>query len=87
MLHVERVFGWAVGLIFTSSLLVGCGERPPDLDTTKVTNPVGQPGVCAHCEKQIENVGEEHLITVRGNQYIVCDGKCEADLKAWLATQ
>ncbi len=82
-----RVSGWAVALLFAASLLVGCGEQPPDMDTTTVSSPVGRPGVCAQCDKKIENVTESHLITVRGNQYIVCDEKCAGDLKEWLAKQ
>lgn len=68
-------------------LPTGCGEKAPHLDTTTVTSPVGRPGVCGYCGKEIENVTEEHLTTVRGNQYTVCDDKCVVGLKAWLAKQ
>jgi len=67
--------------------LPGCGETPPQLDTSTATSPVDRPGVCEHCKKKIGKVTEQHLITVRGNQYIVCGDKCEVDLKAWLAKQ
>jgi hypothetical protein len=68
-------------------LLIGCAEQGPHLETTTVTSALDQPGVCGHCKKEIEKMTEEHLITVRGNQHIVCDEKCEVDLKEWLAKQ
>jgi len=52
-----------------------------------VTSPVGRPGVCDYCDKEIKLVTEKHLTTVRGNQYTVCDEKCVAGLKEWLAKQ
>lgn len=68
-------------------LLVGCSESVPEIDTSRVTNPIGKKWECDHCGKVIAKVGEEHLVTVRGNQYIICDNKCEADLKDWLSKQ
>jgi hypothetical protein len=76
-----------IATVFMMLLLSGCGEKPPQLDTSTATNPIDQPGVCEHCNKKIEKVTEQNLITVRGNQYIICDKKCKADLKAWLAKQ
>ncbi len=83
--RVRSVF--VVALSVVCLLTTGCGEKTPHLDTTSVTSPLGRPGVCEHCDKEIENVTEENLTTVRGNQYTVCDEKCVTGLKAWLAKQ
>ncbi|MBL4883122.1 MAG: TRASH domain-containing protein [Planctomycetaceae bacterium] len=68
-------------------LVVGCSESTPEMDTSTVISPIGKKWECDHCKKEIANVGEEHLVTVRGNQYVICDEKCEADLKDWLSKQ
>ena len=73
-------------LLICCVLLAGCGEKAPELEA-KVTTPVGRPSVCAHCDKVIDNVTEEHLVTVGGVEYVVCDSKCEADLEKWIAEQ
>jgi hypothetical protein len=66
---------------------MGCGEGAPQLDTSQVTNPEGRLGVCESCQKAIDEVTEKNFLIVRGNRYIVCDEKCGADLKDWLAKQ
>ncbi len=76
-----------LGYVVAGLLIAGCGEQAPRLDTSTVTHPVGRPGRCERCEKLLDPVTEQHLVTVRGNQYIICDDKCEADLKVWLAKQ
>ncbi len=83
MLHSLRLrFYYALFVV----LLIGCGEQPPHLEP-KVDSPVGRPGVCAHCNEKINNVTQEHLITIDGVEYIVCDQECAADLKRWIAEQ
>ena len=69
-----------------SLLLSGCQESAP-YPQARVTTPVGRPGICSHCGKKIGKVEEKQLITVNGIQYIVCDEKCAADLKKWVAEQ
>lgn len=63
--------------------LAGCGDRPA-YPEAKVTTPLGKPSVCAHCEKRIESVSEQNLVTIDGVQYIVCDEKCADGVKEWL---
>ncbi len=75
------------GCIMLGMMLSGCGESVPQMDTSKVNDPLGKAGVCERCQEKIEEVTEEHLVIVRGNQYIICDEKCEADLKDWLSKQ
>jgi len=65
------------------SALPGCGDKPA-YPEPKVTSPFGSPSICAHCEKEIESVSENHLITINGVQYIVCDEECAAGVKEWL---
>jgi len=77
---------YVVAVCLAALLLIGCGEQPPHLNV-QVTSPVGRPGTCAFCKKKIDPVSEKHLVTFRGIQYTVCDGKCAADLEGWLAKQ
>ena len=65
----------------------GCGDQAPDMDTSKVTSPLHHPGVCEHCQEAIEEVQEENLFVVRGNQHVVCSKNCEYDLQVWLSQQ
>ncbi len=75
-----------LGSAMLAFLLSGCGEHAPALEA-KVSSPVGRPGVCVQCNKKIDDVSEENLVTVEGVEYIVCDEKCAADLKKWIAEQ
>ncbi len=74
------------GFALMGPLLTGCGETAPKLEA-RVTSPVGRPGVCAYCNERIAEVTEDHLTTVEAIEYIVCDKKCESDLKRWVAEQ
>jgi len=66
--------------------ITGCSENAPKREIA-VTSPVGHSSVCAHCNKKIETVSEENLVTIEGIQYIICDEKCSAKLKKWVAKQ
>ncbi|MEZ6045256.1 MAG: hypothetical protein R3C11_06670 [Planctomycetaceae bacterium] len=71
----------------TLFLLVGCADQSPEMNTALVHSALDQPGRCEYCELAIENVQQENLIVVRGNQHIVCSEECEDDLVYWLSKQ
>lgn len=61
----------------------GCGQADyyPE---AKVTTPVGQPGECVFCRKEIETVTEDQLATIQGTRYVVCDENCAAEQEKWI---
>ncbi|MFV2069414.1 MAG: hypothetical protein ACC645_20820 [Pirellulales bacterium] len=88
-MHLTSVFRRSpllLSCLLIGSALSGCGEKAPHLEVT-VTSPVGRPGVCALCNEKIDQVTQDHLIAIDGVEHIVCNKKCETDLKKWLAEQ
>ena len=80
------------GVVVSASIVLGlflsgCSQRAPELDTSGIQSAVSHPGVCEHCKFELDPVREENLIVVRGNQHTVCDEKCEAGLREFLANQ
>jgi len=73
-------------LVLVFLLASGCGEVPPHLEP-QVATPIGRPGTCSHCDKQIGTVRDRNLVTIDGIQYVVCDEHCAIELKKWLAKQ
>lgn len=62
-------------LFLAVSLQAGCGQSRGYPETT-VTSPIGREGVCVTCRKKIDSVTAENLVTVEGNQFIVCSDEC-----------
>jgi hypothetical protein len=54
---------------------VGCG-RVAGYPEAVITSPIGREGVCVACSKKIGTVKQSNLVTVAGNQFIVCDEAC-----------
>ena len=79
----KLVLTLALTLPWLGFAIPGCAERVP-YPEAKVTTPIGRPGQCAQCGKKIENVTEDNTVVIEGVQYVVCDSKCEADLREWL---
>lgn len=62
---------------------LGCGQRA-NYPKAKVTSPLNRPGACAACRKKIESVANANLVAIDGVQYVICDDKCVAKLRAHL---
>ena len=77
-----------LGLMFLSCccFITGCGQAPPQKEI-RVETPVGRPGVCDNCKQKITNVAAENLMTYNAIQHIVCNEKCNNELKQKLASQ
>ncbi|WP_373649971.1 hypothetical protein [Schlesneria sp. DSM 10557] len=70
-----------VFLVLLSGIPAGCGQSR-GYPTVTVATPLGREGVCVSCSRKIESVTEQNLVTVEGNQFIVCSEACadKADL-------
>ena len=62
-------------LFLVAIVQVGCGRMRGYPETTVMT-PIGREGVCVVCSRTIESVTEQNLVTVEGNQFIVCSDEC-----------
>ncbi len=75
-----------VPLVCSVAFVSGCAEQPPKLEA-KVTTPIGHEGVCSFCNRKIEKVSEDQVVTINGVQYVVCSQSCAEQLKKWAAEQ
>jgi len=75
-----------VGLLLLGGLcLLGCSDS--GYPEVKEKTFIGKSVPCAQCDKRIEKVIEQNLMTFEGIVYPVCSEKCAEELKAWLKEQ
>lgn len=62
-------------LFLATFVQAGCGQARGYPETT-VTSPLGREGTCVTCSRKIDSVTALNLVTVEGNQFIVCGDEC-----------
>ena len=60
---------------------IGCDGGHGPYPTPRVTTAVGSTGTCEFCQKPIEMVGDENMVTVGSSRFPVCDSTCGARLQ------
>ena len=78
---------WGTLAIVCAATWSGCSGKSSPYPEAQVKSPLGRPSVCASCKRQIANVGEGNLITVKGVRYTVCSEKCAKALEKWAMYQ
>lgn len=76
-----------VAAVLAIGVLPGCSGQAKPYPEAKVTTLVGKPGKCAFCKKEIENVEQNHLVTIKSTRYILCNEKCAAGMEEWVKHQ
>lgn len=67
-------------LVVMTAASNGCG-RVGGYPEATIASPIGIDGVCVVCSKEISSVTKDNLVTISGNQFIVCDDECASQVE------
>lgn len=68
-------------LLLSGSVLAGCGGGGSPYPEVEPVSIYGRSGACESCGQPLPKIIDENLLTVKGNQYVVCDEACSAKLE------
>lgn len=61
--------------------LAGCGGGDSPYPEVEPVSVFSQAGVCESCGKAIPKVVDTNVLTIKGNQYVVCGETCSTKLE------